>query len=671
MGRIIGIDLGTTNSCVAVMEGGEPAVIQNSEGQRTTPSTVAFTSKGERLVGQPAKNQMITNPENTVYSIKRFMGRRHAEVQEEMKMVPYRVADAGNDVRVEVEDKKYSPPEISAAILQKMKKTAEDYLGETVNDAVITVPAYFNDAQRQATKDAGKIAGLNVKRIVNEPTAASLAYGLTKEGKEEKIAVYDLGGGTFDISILELGDGVFEVKSTNGDTHLGGDNFDQRVIDWLVDNFKKDYGIDLSQDRMALQRLKEAAEKAKIELSSSQSTEINLPFITADASGPKHLQYSLTRAKFIQMINDLLEKTKGPCRQAIQDAGVQNTEIDQVILVGGSTRIPAVQDLVKELFGRDPHKGVNPDEVVAMGAAIQAGILGGDVKDVLLLDVTPLSLGIETLGGVFTKLIEKNTTIPTRKSQIFSTAADGQTAVSIHVLQGEREMAARNRTLGRFDLVGIPPAPRGVPQIEVTFDIDANGIVHVSAKDLGTGKEQKIRIESSSGLSEDEINRMVKDAEEHEEEDKKERERVDARNEADNLIYTTEKSLNDYGDKISDSDKKNIESAVEELKQVLESKDVEQIKGKIEALKQASYKLAEEVYKSTASQQAQAQGADAQEGQAGPQEEPQDQDAAGSYDAGAQGSTAEGGDKADQTSDSQGGVEDVDYEVVDDDEAKK
>ncbi len=543
MARIIGIDLGTTNSCVAVMEGGEPVVIQNSEGQRTTPSIVGFTQKDERLVGQPAKNQMITNPENTVYSIKRFMGRRYREIPEEIKMVPYEIIDAGNDVRINIRDKKYSPPEISAAILQKMKKTAENYLGETVTEAVITVPAYFNDAQRQATKDAGKIAGLEVKRIVNEPTAASLAYGMAKEDKEEKIAVYDLGGGTFDISILELGEGVFEVKSTNGDTHLGGDNFDQRVIDWLIENFKKDYGIDLSKDRMALQRLKEAAEKAKIELSGNQSTEINLPFITADASGPKHLQYTLTRAKFEQMVEDLVEKTRGPCLTALKDAGVKAADINEVILVGGQTRMPAVQELVKKLFGKEPHRGVNPDEVVAMGAAIQGGILGGDVKNILLLDVTPLSLGIETLGAVFTRLIERNTTIPTRKSQIFSTAADNQTAVSINVLQGEREMATQNRTLGRFDLVGIPTAPRGVPQIEVAFDIDANGIVHVSAKDLGTGKEQKIRIESSSGLSEEEIKKMVKDAEIHAAEDKKEKEKAEVRNEADNLIYTTENPL--------------------------------------------------------------------------------------------------------------------------------
>jgi molecular chaperone DnaK len=646
MGKIIGIDLGTTNSCVAVMEGGEPSVVQNSEGQRTTPSIVAFTSKGERLVGQPAKNQMITNPENTVYSIKRFMGRRYNEVPEEIKMVPYTVSDTGNGVAVAIQDKKYTPPEISAAILQKMRKTAEDYLGETVNEAVITVPAYFNDAQRQATKDAGRIAGLDVKRIVNEPTAASLAYGLDKGDKEQRIAVYDLGGGTFDISILELGEGVFEVKSTNGDTHLGGDNFDHRVIDWLVDNFKKDYGIDLSQDRMALQRLRDAAEKAKIELSSTQTTDINLPFITADSSGPKHLQYTLTRAKFEQMIEDLLEKTKGPCRQAMSDANVKPADIDEVILVGGSTRIPAVQKLVKELFEKEPHKGVNPDEVVAVGAAIQGGILGGDVKNVLLLDVTPLSLGIETLGGVFTKLIERNTTIPTRKSQIFSTAADNQTAVSIHVLQGEREMAAQNRTLGRFDLVGIPPAPRGVPQIEVTFDIDANGIVHVSAKDLGTGKEQKIRIESSSGLSDEEIKRMVKEAEAHAQDDREERSRAEARNEADNLIYTTEKSLRDYGEKITDGDRKSIESAVAELRKAMEANNTEQMKKKTEELKQAAYKLAEEVYKAGAAQGAAAQGKAASGQEAG--------------------STGEG-----QRSEESGEtVEDADYEVVDDEDTK-
>ncbi len=639
MGRIIGIDLGTTNSCVAVMEGGEPVVIQNSEGQRTTPSIVGFTSKGERLVGQPAKNQIVTNPENTIYSIKRFVGRRYSEVPSEIKMVPYKIKEsASNEVRVEAQGKEYSPQEISAAVLQKMKQTAEDYLGESVTEAVITVPAYFNDAQRQATKDAGKIAGLEVKRIVNEPTAASLAYGFGKDGShEEKIAVYDLGGGTFDISILELGDGVFEVKSTNGDTHLGGDNFDQRIIDWLVTSFKAESGIDLSSDRMALQRLREAAEKAKIELSSRQSTDINLPFVTADASGPKHLQISLSRSKFEQMVEDLIDKTKEPCRKAMKDAGVTPDEIDQIILVGGSTRIPAVQAAVKNLFKRDPSRGVNPDEVVAMGAAIQGGILGGDVKDVLLLDVTPLSLGIETLGGVFTKLIERNTTIPTRKSQTFSTAADNQTAVSIHVLQGEREMASMNRTLGKFDLIGIPSAPRGVPQIEVTFDIDANGIVHVSAKDLGTGKEQKIRIESSSGLSESEIDQMVKEAEMHAAEDKKEREKIEVRNEADNLIYSTDKSLKEFGDKVSASDKAAIEQAKSDLSAVLESGDVETIRAKIEALQQASYKLAEEMYKQSAAQQ-------------------QPGSEAGAQDSGSDAEQSAGSDN----------VEDADFEVVDD-----
>ena len=644
MGRIIGIDLGTTNSCVAVMEGGEPAVIQNAEGQRTTPSMVAFTSKGERLVGQPAKNQMVTNPENTVFSIKRFMGRRFNEVSEEIGMVPYKVTEDGSGgARVQIDEKQYSPPEISAAILQKMKETAEDYLGETVTEAVITVPAYFNDSQRQATKDAGKIAGLEVKRIVNEPTAASLAYGFGKEQKDEKIAVYDLGGGTFDISILELGDGVFEVKSTNGDTHLGGDNFDQRIIDWLVSSFKSDYGIDLAQDRMALQRLKEAAEKAKKELSTTQTTEINLPFITADNTGPKHMQYSLSRAKFEQMVAELVQKTKEPCKKALSDAGITAADVDEVILVGGSTRIPAVQALVTELFGKDPHKGVNPDEVVAAGAAIQGGILGGDVKDVLLLDVTPLSLGIETLGGVFTKLIERNTTIPTRKSQIFSTAADNQTAVSIHVLQGEREMASQNRTLGRFDLVGIPPAPRGVPQIEVSFDIDANGIVHVSAKDLGTGKEQKIRIESSSGLNEDEINNMVKEAETHAEEDKRAREAAETRNEADNLIYSTEKSLSDFGDKITDEDREKINGAIQALRTALESGDAAEIKGKMEDLKQASHTLAEEVYKNASAEQQEQQ-----------QSGGESAEAAGDEQAGAE--------------DDSDNVEDVDYEVVDEDD---
>ncbi|MCX7023208.1 MAG: molecular chaperone DnaK [Spirochaetes bacterium] len=649
MGRIIGIDLGTTNSCVAVMEGGEPLVIANTEGQRTTPSIVGFTSKGERVVGQPAKNQMITNPENTVYSIKRFMGRRMAEVGEETKLVPYRVADNGGDVRIDISGKMYSPQEVSAFILQKMKKTAEDYLGEPVTEAVITVPAYFNDAQRQATKDAGRIAGLEVKRIINEPTAASLAYGFNKDQKKEKvIAVYDLGGGTFDISILELGEGVFEVKSTNGDTHLGGDDFDRRIMQWLIDEFRKDSGIDLSKDRMALQRLKETAEKAKIELANVQQAEINQPCITADASGPKHLQKSITRATFERMIEDLLERSKDPCRKAMTDAGVTAAQIDEVILVGGSTRIPKVQQIVKDLFSKEPSKGVNPDEAVAVGAAIQGGILGGDVKDVLLLDVTPLSLGIETLGSVFTRLITRNTTIPTRKSQIFSTAADGQTAVSIHVLQGEREMAGQNRTLGRFDLVGIPPAPRGVPQIEVTFDIDANGIVHVSAKDLGTGKEQKIRIEASSGLNDSEIDRMVKEAEAHAAEDKAERERAEVRNEADTLVYSTEKSLKDYAEKVNPADKEKIDAAVADLKKALESGDIEQMKQKIEALKQASYKLAEEIYKNVGSQ------AGAQ-GQQGP-------DGGGSQgDAGADGQAGQKGPK---------NAEDVDYKVVDDDDKK-
>ena len=610
MGKIIGIDLGTTNSCVAVMEGNEPTVIANSEGDRTTPSVVAFKGS-DRLVGKPAKNQMVTNPENTIYSIKRFMGRKFHEVTEETRMVPYKVTSgAGDEIKIDVDGKLYSPQEISAIVLQKMKKTAEDFLGEEVTEAVITVPAYFNDAQRQATKDAGKSAGLEVKRIVNEPTAAALAYGFGKDSsKEEKIAVYDFGGGTFDISILELGDGVFEVKSTNGDTHLGGDNIDQVIIEWLVADFKKQYGIDLSQDKMALQRLKEASEQAKIVLSSSTSTTINLPFITADATGPKHLQQELTRAKFEQMIEPLVEKTKIPCMNALRDAGLSASDIDEVVLVGGSTRIPMVQEAVKKLFGKEPHKGVNPDEVVAVGASIQGGILKGDVKDVLLLDVTPLSLGIETLGGVTTKLIERNTTIPTRKSQIFSTASDGQTAVSIHVLQGERELASQNRTLGMFNLEGIAPAPRGVPQIEVTFDIDANGIVHVSAKDLGTGKEQKIRIESSSGLSEADIEKMVKEAEAHAEDDKKAREAIEAKNNAETLCYSTEKALKEYGDKISSSEKADIEAAIKDLRDTIASSNAsaEEIKGKTEKLQQVSMQLGQKVYEA-AQQAQQAQG---------------------------------------------------------------
>ena len=615
MSKIIGIDLGTTNSCVAVMEGGDPVVIANSEGGRTTPSIVAFTQKGDRLVGQSAKNQIVTNPENTIYSIKRFMGNKYSEMNGEEKKVPYKVIEGSNgSVRIDIRGKEYSPEEISAQILQKMKKTAEDYLGEKVTEAVITVPAYFNDAQRQATKDAGKIAGLDVKRIVNEPTAAALAYGLGKDkNKSEKIAVYDFGGGTFDISILELGDGVFEVKSTNGDTHLGGDDVDQIIINWLADDFMKSNGIDLRKDKMALQRLKDAAEKAKIELSSSTNTEINLPFITADATGPKHLQASLSRSKFDQLTGDLIRKTVIPCQNALRDAGLKASDIDEVILVGGSTRIPQVQAVVKEIFGKEPNKGVNPDEVVAIGAGIQGSILKGDVKDVLLLDVTPLSLGIETMGGINTKLIERNTTIPTHKSQVFSTAADNQTAVSIVVLQGEREMASQNRVLGKFDLVGIPAAPRGIPQIEVSFDIDANGIVQVSAKDLGTGKSQEIKIESSSGLPKDEIEKMVKDAEAHAEEDKKLKEKVDARNMADTLIYGTEKSLKEYGDKISADDKAKIEEKLSSLKKTLENQDAstDEIKKGTEELQTASYKLAEEIYKSAEANKSANPGADA------------------------------------------------------------
>jgi molecular chaperone DnaK len=599
MGKAIGIDLGTTNSVVAVVQGGEPVVIPNQEGNRTTPSVVAFTDKGERLVGQVAKRQAITNPENTIFSIKRLMGRKYnsKEVKEAMKRLPYKIVEAPNgDAHVEIMGKRYSPPEISAMILQKLKQAAEDYLGEPVTDAVITVPAYFDDSQRQATKDAGRIAGLNVLRIINEPTAAALAYGVDKK-KEEKVAVYDLGGGTFDISILEIGEGVIEVHSTSGDTYLGGDDFDLRIIDYLVEEFKKEQGIDLKNDRMALQRLKEAAEKAKIELSSATETEINLPFITADASGPKHLVMKLTRAKFEQLVDDLIEKTTVPCKRALEDAKLTTKDINEILLVGGQTRTPKVQEVVKKFFNKDPHKGINPDEAVAIGAAIQAAVLKGEVKEVLLLDVTPLSLGIETLGGVFTKIIERNTTIPTRKSQIFSTATDNQPAVTIKVYQGEREMAADNKLLGVFELVGIPPAPRGVPQIEVTFDIDANGILHVSAKDLGTGKEQSIRITASSGLSEEEIKRMMKEAEEHAEEDRKKRQLAEARNEADNMVYTVEKSLREYGDKVSDAEKKEIEEALEECKKLKDSStDPEEIKKAVERLTKASYKLAEHLY---------------------------------------------------------------------------
>jgi molecular chaperone DnaK len=641
MSKIIGIDLGTTNSVVAVMEGGEPVVITNPEGSRLTPSVVAFAKTGERLVGQVAKRQAVTNPENTIFSIKRFMGRRHPEVTEEQKMVPYSVVAAPNgDVRVKSGGKEYAPPEISGMILQKLKQAAEQYLGQPVIKAVITVPAYFNDAQRQATKEAGKIAGLEVMRIVNEPTAAALAYGLDKK-KDETIAVYDFGGGTFDISILEVGEGVVEVKATNGDTHLGGDNLDQRVIEWIVSEFRKSDGIDLGKDRMALQRLKEAAEKAKMELSTVMETDINLPFITADQSGPKHLQLKLTRAKFEQLVEDLLQKTVGPTKQALSDAGVDPSKIDEVVLVGGSTRIPRVQQIVKDLFGKEPHRGVNPDEVVAVGAGIQAGVLAGEVKDLLLLDVTPLSLGIETLGGVMTTLITRNTTIPTRKSETFSTAADSQTSVEVHVLQGERPLARDNRTLGRFQLVGIPPAPRGVPQIEVTFDIDANGMVNVSAKDMGTGKEQKITITASSGLSKDEVERMMKDAESHAEEDKKRREEIETRNRADQAVYAAEKMLQEMGDKLPSSDKAAVESAVEALKSAISGGDTAAMTRAMEQLTQVQHKAAEALYKTAG-----AQGAPGPEGQpgAGPQSS-----------AGPQGSasSAEGGDV-------------IDAEVVDD-----
>lgn len=623
MGKILGIDLGTTNSCMAIMDGKDVKILENREGARTTPSMVAFTSKGERLVGQPAKRQAVTNPEGTLFSIKRLIGRRYDDkmVVKDKELVPYHIVSGDNgDAWVEVQGKKYAPSQISAFVLQKLKDDAESYLGEKITQAIITVPAYFDDSQRQATKDAGKIAGLEVLRIINEPTAAALAYGMDAK-KSGTIAVYDLGGGTFDVSILEIGDGVFEVKSTNGDTFLGGEDFDARVMDYLADEFKKEQGIDLRQDRLALQRLKEAAEKAKIELSSATQTDINLPFITADATGPKHLNVTLTRAKLESLCEDLLNRTKGPMEKALKDAGLSKNQIDEVILVGGMTRMPAVQKIVQDFFGKEPHKGVNPDEVVAMGAAIQGGVLKGDVKDVLLLDVTPLSLGIETLGGVFTRLIDRNTTIPTKKSQVFSTAEDGQTAVTIRVFQGEREMARDNKLLGQFDLIGIPPAPRGMPQIEVSFDIDANGIVNVSAKDKATGKEQNIRIQASGGLKDSDIEQMVKDAEAHAEEDKKMKEAIEARNHADALIYSTEKSLKEHGDKIPASDKEAIENALKELKDVLESNDAETIKSKTDALAQASMKLGEAMYKEQQAAGAQPTGEQSQTEEAKPADE--------------------------------------------------